>query len=75
MSDKSTIFHVVFEGIKLPADVERRIEENIRKLVLSELASLDLKGDLQIVSRSKLAEVFKNAHNGPIGAAIRLIRE
>ena len=41
-------FQVKLDGLKLPADAEARITVAIRKAVLSELAGLDLGGDLRI---------------------------
>jgi hypothetical protein len=45
---QSSEFHVVLQGLKLEPDVEKRIEMEIRKAVLKELAQIDLKGELDI---------------------------
>lgn len=41
-------FEVKLSGIKLPADVESRVALEIRRVVMRELAGIDLKGDLRI---------------------------
>ena len=40
-------FIVKVDGIKLPADVEARVNGEIQALVLREIAKIDYKGDLQ----------------------------
>jgi len=41
-------FRVKLSGLKLPPDVEKRIAIEIRRVLLHELASIDLHGDLRI---------------------------
>ena len=48
MATKGTEFQVKLAGVKLSSDVEKRIAMQIRSLVLTELAKLDLRGDLAI---------------------------
>ncbi len=43
-----TEFSVVFDGIKLTKLVEKRIETEIRKAVMQEVAALDFKGDVTL---------------------------
>jgi hypothetical protein len=52
----SSEFHVVLTGLKLAADVERRIEGQIRQIVMQELAQLDLGDDFTVAARSKFAK-------------------
>jgi hypothetical protein len=43
MARESSEFHVRLDGIKLPADAEKRIAAEVRGTVLRELARLDLR--------------------------------
>ena len=64
----NTTYHVVVQGIKLDSETEKRIEVEIRRVVLQELASVDLKGDLQISPLEKFPALFETeALTGPGG--------
>jgi hypothetical protein len=62
---QSSEFRVVLQGLKLKPDVEKRIEAQIRAVVMQELAAIDFKGDLHILPRSKFPSIFtKNGGGG-----------
>lgn len=42
MSENSSKFAVVLDGIKLPQEVEKAIESEIKQIVMKHLATLDL---------------------------------
>lgn len=65
-------FRVVLQGLKLPREVERRIEVEIRKAVMREVASIDMKGDLQILPRSKFPSSFET-HDEPGVSGVYII--
>lgn len=44
----NTEFKVELKGLKLPDDVTKRIESEIRQTVMKEIAKIDLEGDLQV---------------------------
>jgi hypothetical protein len=46
--DKQTVFHVEFNGLKLPDDISKEIELEIRQVVLKQLAKLDFKGKINM---------------------------
>lgn len=46
-----SIFLVSLEGLDLSAEQKKRIEDGIKNLVLKEIASLDLGGDIKISRR------------------------
>jgi hypothetical protein len=54
----SASYHVLVQGIKLDPEAEKRIEVEIRRVVMQELASIDFKGDLQISPISKFPDLF-----------------
>ena len=43
---KTTEFRLKIDGIKLPAAVQRRIAQELQRTLKSEIARIDLKGDL-----------------------------
>ncbi len=45
MPAKATRFVAELKGIKLPAEVEKRISTEIQQVVMRNLATVDLKGD------------------------------
>jgi hypothetical protein len=45
VSDQTEEFQVTIKGIPIPADVTKRLEVEIRQVILKEIATLDLKGD------------------------------
>jgi hypothetical protein len=45
MSEKIDEFRAVISGMKLTAEVAKNIEVKIRRVVLDEIAAMDLKGD------------------------------
>jgi hypothetical protein len=47
-NDEQTVFHVELNGLKLPDDVSKQIELEIRQIVLKELAKLDFKGKINM---------------------------
>jgi hypothetical protein len=49
----SSKFVVDLEGFSLPAAIKNRIATEIRRVVMKELASLDLKGDLVVLPTSR----------------------
>lgn len=54
MPDKGSEFIVKLNGIKLPTEVEARIDKAIRSVVMQELARTDLKGDaLALIPRKE----------------------
>ena len=58
-------YHVGIQGIKLGPDAEKRIETEIRRVVMQELASIDFQGDLQVSPVSKFPALFGDRF--PIG--------
>jgi hypothetical protein len=66
-SSNSSEFHVILQGLKLSAEAEKRIEIEIRKIVMSELATIDLKGDLQISPIEKFPALVANSPFRPGG--------
>jgi hypothetical protein len=54
----SASYHVVVRGIKLSPEAEKRLEVEIRRVVMQELASIDFRGDLQISPLSKFPDLF-----------------
>jgi hypothetical protein len=58
-------FAVKLAGLKLPAEIEKRIATEIRQAVLREIAKLDFKGDLRIRPGIKLGP-------GTLGIAIEM---
>jgi hypothetical protein len=56
MAAQTEGFQVVIKGIQIPADVAKRLEVEIRQVVLKELASLDLKGDYVVSNLQKQNE-------------------
>jgi hypothetical protein len=59
-TSSGTEFHVVIEGVKLSADAEKRIETEIRKMILAEIATTDFKGDLQISPVEKYPKLISS---------------
>lgn len=57
-------FRVVLQGLKLKPEVEKRIEAQIRAVIMQELAGIDLKGDLHILPRSKFPSIFARPGGG-----------
>lgn len=51
---RGSVFQVKLNGLKLPAEVEKRISMEVAKTVLGELAKIDLKGDLRVRPGFKL---------------------
>jgi hypothetical protein len=51
-------YHVGIQGIKLSADTEKRIETEIRRVVMQELATIDFQGDLEVSPVSKFPQLF-----------------
>jgi hypothetical protein len=43
-----TRFVIDIQGLKLSADISRKIESEIRQIVLNEIAKLDLEGDFSM---------------------------
>lgn len=66
----STEFHVVLDGLRLAADVEQRIESEIRRVVMRELAHFDDGGDYTIVARNKFPK-SRGFGGGTMGAVMR----
>jgi hypothetical protein len=46
--DEDNAFGVVINGLQIPAEKKKKIAIEIRKTVLEELATMDLKGDLTV---------------------------
>ena len=63
-SGGSSEFRVILQGIKLSAEAESRIELAIKRLVLNELAAVDLKGDLQISPIEKFPNLIAMGPGG-----------
>jgi hypothetical protein len=60
----------VLSGLNLKPEIEKRIESEIRKVVMRELATIDLKGDLTVVPRDKFPIATAEPNGGdPMGFA------
>ena len=57
----TTTYHVVVQGFKLSKDAEKRLETEIRRVVMQELAASDFQGDLQISPITKFPDLFDPA--------------
>ena len=60
MNKRRKDFKVVIEGLNLPKDTQNRIANEIRRTVLREVASLDLRGDLVVKNMPKGKEFLEN---------------
>lgn len=62
--NQDTKFVVELQGLKLPDEVSKQIESEIRQIVMREIAKLDFEGDLRVEKRC--IEI------GPLGLWIRV---
>jgi hypothetical protein len=55
--ENQTEFRVVIRGLKIPDEIVKKMEENIRAAAFNELAKMDLKGDY--VVKNNVQEALK----------------
>jgi len=61
-------FKVVIDGIDLPKDTVRRINEVLQRAVLAEVASIDLRGN-ELVFRPIMSKMVEEGNGGSTGGA------
>lgn len=66
-------FRVILKGLKLKADVEQRIEIEIRRVVMRELAAIDYHGELAISPRTRFDRAREEGNGSTAGLVGRIV--
>lgn len=71
--DDDNVYGVVINGIDMPAEKKKQIAIEIRKTVMQELATMDLKGDLTVRNSLKGQEFLSRI--GPTSGIFAEIKQ